>query len=95
MKVTIVRYEKLVNLGNYENQKLGVEVQLEDGETPSEAVQRAKAFVDAHVTPKADTNYDIEQARRIVANPDDYAPKKVREAQLLLDAVTEADQIPF
>lgn len=95
MQVTIVRFEKLINLGNYENQKLGVEVQLDEGEAPSEAVKRAKAFVEAHLAPKVDTNYDIEQAKRIVANPDDYAPKKVREAQTLLDRVTEEDSIPF
>jgi hypothetical protein len=95
MKVTIVRFEKLINLGNYENQKLGVEVQLDEGETPSEAIKRAKAFVESHLAPKVDTNYDIEQAKRIVANPDDYAPKKVREAQTLLDRVVQEDQIPF
>ena len=93
MKVTIVRYEKLVNLGNFSNQKQGVEVQLEDGETPSEAVKRAMAFVEKNLEPAPD-RYDVEQAEKIVANPDDYAPKRLREAQEVLSQA-QKDSVPF
>lgn len=93
MKVTMIRYEKLVNLGNFSNQKLGVEVQLEDGESPHAAIRRAMAFVEKELEPGPD-KYNIEQAERIVANPDDYSPKKLREAQNFLSQVG-ADEIPF
>lgn len=93
MKVTVVRYEKLVNLGNFSNQKLGVEVQLEDGETPHDAVKRAKAFVEKNLEPSIE-DWRIEDAEKIVANPDDYAPKKLREAQEFL-LEYKVDTIPF
>lgn len=41
----IVRYERLFNLGNYENEKIGISVPVEDGETADQALARAQAFV--------------------------------------------------
>ena len=83
MRPTLVRYEKLKNLGNYENEKVGVEVQVDDGESPKEAVERARKFVEKQLKGK-DDNYEIEQARRVVASPDDYTGRRVKEAEELL-----------
>jgi hypothetical protein len=93
MKVTVIRYEKLINLGNFSNHKIGVEVALDEGDTPSEALKRAKAFFEKSLEPDPDP-YQAESARKIVDHPDDYAPKRVREAQEILDQITRSD-IPF
>lgn len=42
-----VSYEKLFNLGNYQNVRVGVSVQLVDGEAPADALARARAWVEA------------------------------------------------
>jgi len=94
MRVESVRYEKLVNLGNYQNQKVGVTVVLEPDESPSEALRRAKAFVEKSLAPEV-SEYDIDLSRKIVENPDDYPPKQLREAQKLLERVEAGDEIPF
>lgn len=50
----IVKYEKLFNLGNYENEKFGIELEVGAGETPAEAWQRAKYLVETqHVEAQA------------------------------------------
>lgn len=42
MKVT---YERLVNLGNYNNERLSLEDDVQPGETPEAAYQRIRATV--------------------------------------------------
>jgi uncharacterized coiled-coil DUF342 family protein len=46
MKVKVVRYERLFNLGSYEHEKIGVEVELTENETVSEVISKAAAFVE-------------------------------------------------
>lgn len=45
MKVKSVRYARLRNLGNYENERAEAEVELDDGDTVKEGFARAKAVV--------------------------------------------------
>lgn len=47
MLVKLIHYEALRNMGNYENHKLGIDVEIEPGETVDEAISRARALVDA------------------------------------------------
>lgn len=93
MRVSSVKYEKLISLGNYENQKIGVVVELEPDESPAEGLRRARAFVEASVQPKP-TEHEIRMARRKVENSDDYPPREVREAQAVLSRA-EQDEAPF
>lgn len=48
MRVTTIHYERTFNLGNYESQKLGVTVELGEGDNPLEALTRAKNFVEGN-----------------------------------------------
>jgi hypothetical protein len=93
MRVSSVKYEKLISLGNYENQKIGVVVELEPDESPAEALRRARAFVEASVQPKP-TERELKMARHKVENADDYPPREVREAQEVLNRA-EQDEAPF
>lgn len=47
MSVTIVRYERLYNTGNYENVKFCAEVIVENGEDPAAAFAEANTAVHA------------------------------------------------
>lgn len=95
MRVSVVRYEKLKNLGNYEHERVGVEVELESGETPNDALKRAQAFVARALAPKI-TDSIFQNAKTIVANPDDYTPHQLRDAQEHIRlAQGQDDDIPF
>lgn len=52
MKVSLVKYEQIRNLGNYENQKVGVEIEVNDGESPEAAMEQARAIVMAALYPE-------------------------------------------
>lgn len=47
MNAKTVRYGRLKNLGNFENERCEVEVEVAPGETVAEAFSRAKTEVDA------------------------------------------------
>lgn len=45
MKIITVEYRRLRNLGNYENETVGATAEVQDGETPEEALEKLKVFV--------------------------------------------------
>lgn len=59
MKITVVHYSALVNTGNYENEKVGLDAQLEDGENVAQVVEALKDQAFALLDRK-----DLLQARR-------------------------------
>ena len=63
MKAIKIYYEKCFNLGNYENEKIGVEVMIE-GESAVEALKAAKAFVESQ---GAGRKKELERAMEINA----------------------------
>ncbi len=64
MKITEVRYERIKNTGNYENEKLSVVVAINENDDPNEAVRRARKFVERHLFgPEPDA---LEQAKSII-----------------------------
>jgi hypothetical protein len=56
MKVTTISYERLINLGNYENEKISLSVELQ-GETAKNALIAMKEFCDSFVSKTKDIGY--------------------------------------
>ena len=56
MRVTEIKYSFLKNLGNYSHKEMGVTVELEEGETPSQAFKRAKSFVEKALDYRENSN---------------------------------------
>src|SRR5690348_1473107 len=46
MLVKTIHYERLVNLGNYQNEKLGIDAEIEPGETTQDAIMRVRDQVE-------------------------------------------------
>jgi len=46
MQLVTIHYERLVNLGNYENEKYAVDVAVGEGDNPAEVAKFAKHFVE-------------------------------------------------
>lgn len=55
MNVRIVKYEQIRNLGNYENKKVGVEIEVNDGESVEAAIELAATIVLAALYPERAT----------------------------------------
>ena len=46
MKVLKINYSKVFSLGNYENEKIGIEIEINEGEDATIAMAAAKKFVE-------------------------------------------------
>lgn len=61
MKITSVQYGRLVNLGNFENEKLSAWATVEEGETPEEALAKVTAFIEAQAGTRQQQESQVEQ----------------------------------
>jgi hypothetical protein len=46
MEIRTINYQKTFNLGNYQSERIGVEIVLEQGESANKAIDLAKQFVE-------------------------------------------------
>lgn len=68
---SFVKYERLYNLGNYENEKIGFSVPMLDGETPDEALKRVQTMVTSQRKDEQDSSraeYSLDQYRSLEAD---------------------------
>lgn len=105
MRVTSIRYSRLKNLGDYEHEKIGVEVEVAEGESSAEAMARASKFVDAALAkPDMPSAARIEMAQHCVENyetlnergvvQDGYQRQEYEDAKRII-ALAEAAAKPF
>lgn len=89
MKIQTIQYHKVFNLGNYSNEKIGVDIVIADGEDPLDAFAEAKKLVEkSHKFFKDLPIY--EQAQSIVKNAtDDTRIRDVKAAREIIKAFEE------
>lgn len=94
MKPKSVRYERLYNLGNFDHEKIAIEIEIEDGETASEVFRQAKNFCRLK---SEDLARKIEHARAGLHDPQYLRFKETAEdAQKQIDAFDhDSEEIPF
>ncbi len=88
MKVKTVSYSKVFSLGNYENEKLGVEFELAEGDDVQMAMQKAREFVEFNHKLNGIVT-EQSQCEHVVANPDDFTGAQVKRAKDRLDQINE------
>lgn len=92
MKCTKIYYEELRTVGSFNNKKIGIELELADGEKAEDAIRKAKLFVQAQLADGSLSPQLIESVVRNIKSAQssilDLADKM--QATLPLD-----DEIPF
>lgn len=96
MKALTVRYERLKSTGNFEHEKVAIEVQVEEGETAQQALAAAREFVNRSL-PDPKREQDLMRAKNILAKPDVHYVRDVRWAEEFMSGKTTEsfDDIPF
>lgn len=91
MKAKEIYYEKTFNLGNYSNEVIGVNVEIEEGETAAEAIKTAREYVNKaqRLLKNADTLQQIEE------NPANFNVIAYKQAQHNVEENQFGDDIPF
>lgn len=80
MKIESINYHKVFNLGNYQNEKIGVSIAINEGDDPVTCHFKAVQFVEkAHAFQHAQGDYL--RAKEIAATPMKYTGYDVERAQ--------------
>lgn len=98
MKATKIYYKRLFSLGNYQNEEIGIEIEIEEGEKAKDVLQKAKLFVSG-LDPKNENERKYNEAIDILKYKENYAYKKVIESEEIVriyEANKESkDELPF
>jgi len=88
MKVKTITYHKVFSLGNYENEKIGTEIEIEEGDDIQNVLQRAREFVEFNHKLNGFAS-ELAQCERIVQNPDDFTGNQVRMARERIEHINQ------
>ncbi|MCU6767360.1 hypothetical protein OCV73_00085 [Barnesiella propionica] len=94
MKATKIYYQKCFNLGNYQNEVVGIELEIEEGEKALEALEKAKTFVESRDFAKAVIE-EYDKYYQIANDPDNYTGREVKHANEYLSKYAKAEELPF
>lgn len=88
MKIHTIQYHKVFNLGNYQNEKIGVEITIEAGDDPVKCHMEAVEYVEkAHKFQKMMPDY--RRAHEIVNDPMNYTGRNVEDAKKAIQTFEE------
>lgn len=85
MEIQTVVYHKVFNLGNYSNEKIGIEMKLQPGENPIDAFAEAKKIVEKSHKFFQDLPV-YERAQQVQKNADDHTGREVKASQEVIIA---------
>ncbi|WP_347144194.1 hypothetical protein [Parabacteroides distasonis] len=94
MKATKIYYQKCFNLGNYQNEVVVIELEIEEGKKVADVFEKAKGFVESRDLISASIQ-EYENCLRIASDPDNYTGRQVREANEFLAKYKDKDDLPF
>lgn len=89
MKTKSITYSKVFSLGNYENEKIGVEIEIQDGDDVQKAIQDARQFVEFNHKLNG-FNSELSQCEHVISNPDDFTGTQVKRAQDRIKQIQDA-----
>lgn len=96
MKVKTITYSKVFSLGNYENEKIGTEIEIEEGDDIQKTIQKAREFVEYNHSLNGFLS-EVDQCDHIISNPDDYTGSQFKRAterrEQILEAVSKGQTI--
>ena len=84
MKATKIFYSQCFNTGNYTNQVIGVELEVEEGDTAQYVLTKAKAFVQQNDPAFTAKQAAYQRAKDIVNYPHNSSYTEVEESRKLV-----------
>ena len=96
MKALKVSYSRLISKGNYENAKIEIELEVEEGEKAADVFEAAKAFVEKRIAVEKMLDYTIEKAKKVMDDKRNHTLAQIEEAEEILAKVkVNDDELPF
>lgn len=97
MKAKTVTYSRLISIGNYENAKIEIQLEVEEGEKANDVFNRAKEFVEKKIDFEKVPHNLIRKAEQVLEDRRNHTIAQVEEAESLLEKwkSKETDDLPF
>jgi hypothetical protein len=96
MKAKQITYSRLISKGNYENEKIEICLEVEDGEKAVDVYNAAKEFVEKRVKIAKLSDFTIEHAKKVLADKRNYTLGQIEEAEQVIAVTTvNDDDLPF
>lgn len=88
MKVKTVTYSKVFSLGNFQNEKIGTEIEITEGDNVQTVIQKAREFVEYNHKLNGVIT-ELNQAQHVVDNADNFTGAQVKKAQETINRINE------
>ena len=95
MKAKLITYSRLISKGNFENVKIEIQLEVEEGEKASEVFEAAKQFVEKRCAVEKLSEYTIEKARKVMDDKRNHTLVQIEEAEEILSKGKVSDDLPF
>ena len=96
MKALKVTYSRLISKGNYENAKIEIELEVEEGEKASDVFEAAKNWVEKRIAVEKLSDYTIERAKKVMVDKRNHTLAQIEEAEEILSKIKiKDDDLPF
>jgi len=96
MKALKVTYSRLISKGNYENAKIEIELEVEQGEKAADVYEAAKNWVEKRIAVEKLSDYTIEKAKKVMDDKRNHTLAQIEEAEEILSKVkVQDDELPF
>ena len=96
MKALKVTYSRLISKGNYENAKIEIELEVEQGEKAADVYEAAKNWVEKRIAVEQLSDYIIEKAKKVMDDKRNHTLAQIEEAEEILSKVkVQDDELPF
>ena len=95
MKAKQITYSRLISKGNYENEKIEICLEVEEGEKAADVYNAAKAFVEKRVAVEKLSSYAVEKAQKVMEDKRNHTLAQIEEAEEILAKVKVQDDLPF
>jgi len=97
MKAKQITYSRLISKGNYENEKIEICLEVEDGEKAMDVFREAKKFVDGIANKGKVSDWSLENAYKVINDKDNHTGNQIKDAESLINKhkQPELDELPF
>lgn len=96
MKAKQITYGRLISKGNYENEKIEICLEAEEGEKASEVYNAAKQFIEKRIALAKLSEYTIQSAKNVLKDKRNHTLAQIEEAEEVIARLEVNDEeLPF
>ena len=96
MKAKQITYGRLISKGNYENEKIEICLEAEEGEKASEVYNAAKKFIEKRIALAKLSEYTIQSAKNVLKDKRNHTLAQIEEAEeVIARSEVNDEELPF